>query len=84
MQNFFKRKKEKKGSSSGANKNLVAMISEINLLEDDNAWWVDSGATKHVCKNKNFFKTMKPVEDGTIYSWEIQPLFLFLELGMWN
>ena len=63
---FLKKKKEKKGSSSGANKNLVAMIFKINLLEGDNAWWVDSGATRHVCKNKNFFKTMKPVDDGTI------------------
>ena len=42
------------------------MISEINLLKDDIAWWVDSGATRHVCKNKNFFKTMKPVDDGTV------------------
>ena len=41
------------------------MISEINLLEDDNAWWVDF-ATRHVCKNKNFFKTMKPVDDGIV------------------
>ena len=46
------------------------MISEINLLEDDNAWWIDSGATQHVCKNKNFFKTMKPVDDGTILFME--------------
>ena len=39
-----------KGSSCNvANENLVAMISEINLLEDhDMGWWIDSGATRHV------------------------------------
>nr|GEV81628.1 zinc finger, CCHC-type [Tanacetum cinerariifolium] len=28
------------------------------------AWWIDSGATTHVCKDRCWFKTFEPVEDG--------------------
>nr|GEV46647.1 zinc finger, CCHC-type [Tanacetum cinerariifolium] len=28
------------------------------------AWWIDSGATTHVCKDRCWFKTYEPVEDG--------------------
>lgn len=48
-----------------AKKNFVAMILEANILEDDAPWWIDSGATKHVCKDKKLFKTYEPVEEGT-------------------
>ncbi|GJS14489.1 hypothetical protein Tco_0408961 [Tanacetum coccineum] len=30
------------------------------------AWWIDSGATTHVCKYRCWFKTYKPVEDGSV------------------
>ncbi|GJW86111.1 zinc finger, CCHC-type containing protein [Tanacetum coccineum] len=30
------------------------------------AWWIDSGATTHVCKDRCWFKTFKPVEDGSV------------------
>ena len=49
-----------------SNTNLVAMISEINVLEDDNAWWIDSGATKHVCKDRSLFKSYKAMDDGSV------------------
>ena len=42
------------------------MISEINVLEDDNAWWIDSGATKHVCKDRSLFKSYKAMDDGSV------------------
>nr|GEY52524.1 zinc finger, CCHC-type [Tanacetum cinerariifolium] len=29
------------------------------------AWWIDSGATTHVCKDHCWFKTYEPVEDGS-------------------
>ncbi|GKB78075.1 zinc finger, CCHC-type containing protein [Tanacetum coccineum] len=29
------------------------------------AWWIDSGATTYVCKDRYWFKTYKPVEDGS-------------------
>nr|GEW24322.1 zinc finger, CCHC-type [Tanacetum cinerariifolium] len=30
------------------------------------AWWIDSGATTHVCKDRCWFQTYEPVEDGSL------------------
>ena len=46
--------------------NFVAVVSEANILEDHEAWWIDSGATRHVCKEKSFFKAYEPVNDGKV------------------
>ncbi|GJY15647.1 zinc finger, CCHC-type containing protein [Tanacetum coccineum] len=29
-------------------------------------WWIDSDATTHVCKDRFWFKTYEPVEDGSV------------------
>ncbi|GJR37310.1 hypothetical protein Tco_1212994 [Tanacetum coccineum] len=34
--------------------------------DDDDAWWVDSGATVHVCKDRCWFKTYKSLNGGSI------------------
>ncbi|GJS30971.1 zinc finger, CCHC-type containing protein [Tanacetum coccineum] len=45
----------------------VTYVSETYFVQDnDVAWWVDSGATVHVCKNRCWFKTYKSVNDGSI------------------
>ena len=62
---YFYKKNKEKGSAS--KENLVAMISEINMIEDIESWWVDSGATRHVCKNKDFFKTLKEEDAAVLY-----------------
>ncbi|XP_021718833.1 uncharacterized protein LOC110686521 [Chenopodium quinoa] len=31
---------------------------------DDDSWWMDSGASRHVCKVKHWFKTFHKVVDG--------------------
>ncbi|GJT36033.1 hypothetical protein Tco_0926452 [Tanacetum coccineum] len=36
----------------------------IVVVVDAIAWWIDSGATTHVCKDHCWFKTYEPVEDG--------------------
>nr|GEW77640.1 hypothetical protein [Tanacetum cinerariifolium] len=30
------------------------------------AWWIDSGATTHICKDRCWFKTYEPIEDGSV------------------
>lgn len=34
--------------------------------DDDEAWWIDSGATTHACKDRGWFKDFQPVEDGSV------------------
>nr|KAJ0212853.1 hypothetical protein LSAT_V11C400198040 [Lactuca sativa] len=46
--------------------NYISKISEAFYVQDDNvAWWVDSGATSHVCKDLHWFKYFQPIEDGS-------------------
>ncbi|GAA0159102.1 hypothetical protein LIER_15966 [Lithospermum erythrorhizon] len=42
----------------------VPMVTEINMAtaESESSWWLDSGATIHVCNNKEMFKTLKDVD----------------------
>ena len=32
----------------------------------DDSWWIDSGASRHVCKDRHFFKSFEELEDGPI------------------
>ncbi|GJY85447.1 zinc finger, CCHC-type containing protein [Tanacetum coccineum] len=70
-------KRSKDGSSNPLkgqnmfNKSLqiyyVTYISEAYFMQDnDVAWWVDSGATIHVCKDRCWFKTYESLNDGFI------------------
>ncbi|GJU69297.1 zinc finger, CCHC-type containing protein [Tanacetum coccineum] len=44
----------------------IGMIQELHManVSTTNDWWYDSGATTHVCNNKDLFKTYKETEDG--------------------
>nr|GMC69312.1 uncharacterized protein LOC109152108 [Ipomoea batatas]GMD49377.1 uncharacterized protein LOC109152108 [Ipomoea batatas] len=46
------RKTQMEGKSSG------------DLGQSDDSWWVDTGATRHVCKDINLYKVYKSLEDG--------------------
>ncbi|GKD14942.1 hypothetical protein Tco_1199349 [Tanacetum coccineum] len=46
----------------------VSYVSKAYFVHDDDdvAWWVDSGAIVHVCKDRCWFKTYKSLKDGSI------------------
>ncbi|GJV79183.1 zinc finger, CCHC-type containing protein [Tanacetum coccineum] len=45
----------------------VSHIYEICYVQNDAfAWWIDSGATCHSCKDRCWFKTFHPVQDGSV------------------
>ncbi|OIS98777.1 hypothetical protein A4A49_51975 [Nicotiana attenuata] len=48
---------------------VVAVISQINNVANVRNWVIDSGATRHICANKNEFLSYTQVEEGeeTIY-----------------
>ncbi|GJZ06533.1 zinc finger, CCHC-type containing protein [Tanacetum coccineum] len=47
----------------------VTYISETYFVQDDDvAWWVDNGATIHVCKDRCWFKTYKTLNNESILS----------------
>ncbi|GJR06699.1 retrovirus-related pol polyprotein from transposon TNT 1-94 [Tanacetum coccineum] len=44
---------------------VCAMISEVNLVGTNNSgWWIDTGATRHVCADKSMFHSFKAVDNG--------------------
>nr|GFA45711.1 zinc finger, CCHC-type [Tanacetum cinerariifolium] len=45
---------------------------------DATAWWIDFGATTHVCKDRCLFKNFEPVEDGSVLSWVMNISLLFM------
>ncbi|GKB17173.1 hypothetical protein Tco_0851096 [Tanacetum coccineum] len=43
------------------------MLATKPMVQDDDvAWWVDSGATIHECKDRCWFKTYESLNDGSI------------------
>ena len=35
--------------------NLIAVISECNMVGNPKEWWIDTGATRHICANRSMF-----------------------------
>ena len=43
---------------------IAAVISQAYLVANVKEWVVDSGATRHICANKDVYSSYKPVGDG--------------------
>ena len=41
--------------------NLTAMISECNMAGNPKEWWIDTGATRHICANRLMFSSYTTV-----------------------
>ena len=45
--------------------NLSAVVSEVNSIgSNTKEWWVDTGATRHVCSNKKIFSSYQTIDNG--------------------
>ncbi|VVA34746.1 PREDICTED: retrotransposon, partial [Prunus dulcis] len=40
---------------------LAAVVSETNMVLDTKDWWIDTGATKHICGDKSMFSTYQEI-----------------------
>ncbi|XP_073098861.1 uncharacterized protein [Elaeis guineensis] len=58
-----KGKKPNETNMVGEEDDLIAMLTEVLMINTDNNWWVDSGATCHVTLYKNVFKTYEEFKD---------------------
>ena len=58
--NFVKDRKKKRLTWWKKN-DMICMITEIHMVNDDEGWWVDSGATCHVTPHRNVFKTYEEI-----------------------
>ncbi|GJV37374.1 zinc finger, CCHC-type containing protein [Tanacetum coccineum] len=49
---------------------LLVRDKDLSILihhkDDVFAWWIDSGATCHACKDRCWFNTFHPVQDGSV------------------
>ena len=44
---------------------LSAVVSEVNLIgSNPKEWWMDTGATRHICSSKELFHTFSPTDTG--------------------
>ena len=42
----------------------IKQVSEMNLIKNTNKWWVDTGATRHICSDNKMFSTYQSVGYG--------------------
>ena len=48
--------------------NLSAMVSKVNLVgSNPKEWWIDIGATRHVCSSKEMFTSFEPLKWEKIF-----------------
>ncbi|XP_073223462.1 uncharacterized protein [Cicer arietinum] len=45
---------------------FIDMITEINLVDGSDGWWVDIDASQHVCYDRAMFKTYTAAEDKKV------------------
>ena len=44
--------------------NLVAIVTEVNMVSVEKGWWIDTSATRHICSDRNLFSEYNKVADG--------------------
>ncbi|GAU45981.1 hypothetical protein TSUD_401210 [Trifolium subterraneum] len=49
-----------------ADEPYTCMITEINMVGGTDGWWIDTGATRHVCYDRAMFKTYMNAENKKV------------------
>ncbi|KAF3650418.1 putative phosphoserine aminotransferase, chloroplastic-like [Capsicum annuum] len=92
--NFHAPKKGKKKHQANMIKSnkecndLCAMFSECNLMGNPREWWMDFGATRHVCANKELFSSFAPAQveemmyTGNSATAKVLDKFKYMEFGI--
>jgi len=44
----------------------TAMITEVNMVGGSDGWWIDTGASRHVCFDRAMFKTYTAADDQKV------------------
>ncbi|KAL0283992.1 UNVERIFIED_CONTAM: Retrovirus-related Pol polyprotein from transposon TNT 1-94 [Sesamum angustifolium] len=47
--------------------NLSAVEFETNLVDNPREWWIDTGATRHICSDKEMFSTYTPINGRKLF-----------------
>ncbi|KAL6218154.1 hypothetical protein ACLB2K_011370 [Fragaria x ananassa] len=71
--NKLKKKKSKEAymiedvTRDVSDSNLSVVVLEVNMVgSNPKEWWLDTGATSHVCADKKMFSKFEPTTDGEI------------------
>ena len=51
-------------SKNASNISFSVVVSEVNLVGNTKEWWVDIGATRHICSDKKMFSSYEAINDG--------------------
>ena len=49
---------------NASNISFSVVVSEVNLVGNTKEWWVDTGATRHICSDKKTFSSYEAINDG--------------------
>ena len=51
-------------SENVSNISFFVVVFEVNLVGNTKEWWVDTGATRHICSDKKMFSSYEAIYDG--------------------
>lgn len=60
--------KPKRGESSEVSEAMTAVACNAEIVNKSKTWYLDSGASKHMCNDKRIFTTMKNNEKLKVYT----------------
>ena len=49
---------------NASNTSFSVVVSEVNFVGNTKEWWVDTGATRHICSDKKMFSSYEAINDG--------------------